>query len=253
MASVTQQPKMVGDRPGRPARGKPKATVTSIKARGVVSQPEDRTRTRTHEGPFLLGRDILKVTNIDNVTWEFQWDRRRYLIRPGETGFVPFPALVLKLGDPRSVDGEISRFTTEDGQEGMIPTRFDSLASLYAHYGIENYNLTELVEFAPKVEVRTMEDDILVTFPAQQPDMAPWPVVHEPAPGRENADMRRVMEQTAQENKHMREELTELRRLVSDRLGGEAPVEPADDEPDDLSQALMGGATSDRGPSGTFE
>jgi len=71
MASVTQQPKMVGDRPGRPARGKPKATVTSIKARGVVSQPEDRTRTRTHEGPFLLGRDILKVTNIDNVTWEF--------------------------------------------------------------------------------------------------------------------------------------------------------------------------------------
>jgi hypothetical protein len=249
-----QQPRVVGDLPGAPpARPRGKTTVTSIKARGVVSQPEDRTRTRTHEGPFLQERTIMKVLNIDNVSWEFFWARTRYLVRPGETGLVPFPAVVLKMGDPRSAADVVTRFTTEEGMEGIIPTRFDSLVTLFAHYGIENFEIGTLVDFAPKLEIRTMEEDLLVTFPAQDPEGPPWPVPHTMAPGRENSDMRRVMEQTSQENKVMREELTELRRLVSDRLGGEPPQEVADETDDDIAQALMGGASIDQGPVGTFE
>jgi hypothetical protein len=229
-----------------------RTTIVSMKSRGVVSQPEDRHRSRTTDLPFLLDRDILKVTNVDNVSWDFKWDRRVYLIRPGETATVPFPAIVMRLGDPRSVEGEMQRYHTDDGQTGIIATRWESLCTLFSLYAIENYNVADLVEFAPKVEVRTLDTDELVTFPAQNPDMIGWPIPQAPQPGRETSDQRRITEQLRSDNASMREEIAELRQMVSERLGGaEGEPEPEDEDP--LAAALTGqGATIDQGPAGTF-
>jgi hypothetical protein len=221
--------------------------VTSMKARGAVSQPEDRWQTRPAERPFLMEHDILKVTNVDGVAWDFKWDRRIYLIKPGETGFVPFPAVVIKMGDPRSVDGVMTRFNTEDGTRGVIATRHDCLCTLFAHYGIPNEDLSELVDFAPKIEVRTMTDDLIVTFPAQNPQMAPWPVPQAPQPGRENSDTRRLMDNMAEENRAMREELADMRAMISGRFSTTEPAPQS--EPDDALAAALAGATVDQGPS----
>jgi hypothetical protein len=241
----------MGDAPTR-TRGAVRASVVSMKSRGVVNQPEDRHRTRTPDLPFLGERDIMKVTNIDEVTWDFKWDRRVYIIKPGEMGFVPFPAVVMRLGDPRSVEGAMTRFRTENGEQGIIPTRHECLRTLYALYAIENEDLDALVDFAPKVEVRTMEEDELVRFPVQNPQMIPWPVEQAPTPGRENSDQRRMMDSMAEDNRAMRDELNDLRSMLSERLGGQQPAAEDLDDPDPLAAALMGGATPDSGPSTAF-
>ena len=254
-------PQLVDELPAGKMRGSnaPKVNVTSMKARGAVTQPEDRHRTRVADLPFLMEHDILKVTNIDTVDWEFAWDRRKYLIRKGETGFVPFPAVVIKMGDPRSVPNVVTRFSSDDGQRGIISTRHDSLITLFAHYGIGNEDIAELVDFAPKLEVRTMADDMIVQFPAQNPEMAAWPVPQAPLPGRENSDMRRMQDALAEENRAMREALAEMRNLISGRL---APPEgradprveaqgPPPEDPNGLAAALAG-ADVDTGPSTQF-
>lgn len=253
-------PELTTELPQSKQRGVPKVNVTSMKARGVVTQPEDKWKTRPAERPFLMEHDILKVTNVDGVDWEFKWDRRKYLVRVGETGFIPFPAVMLKMGDPRSVPDVVTRFNTEDGQRGVIATRHDVLCTLFAHYGIPNEDTAELVDFAPKLEVRTMTEDMIVTFPAQNPDMVAWPVPQAPTPGRENADTRRMIGNLEDENRTMRAELDEMREMLSSRLNPpvghtdprlegqlpEAEGSPADD-PDALAAALAG-ATVDQGP-----
>jgi hypothetical protein len=249
-------PELADTLPQGKARGAPQTTVVSMKARGVVTQPEDRHRARVADRPFLLEHDILKVRNIDDVTWQFTWDRRKYDVAPGQVGFVPFPALVMKMGDPRSVDGAVTRFLSDDGQRGIIPTRYESLTTLFAHYGIANENIDELCDFAPKMEIRTMDGDELVQFPVQNPKMAPWPVPQAAEPGREGSDTRRLIDNLQEENRQMSSEIAEMREMISGRLDfGQAPPvgrpDPAvavPDQGDDLASALTG-APVDRGPS----
>lgn len=240
-----------GVNPPRP-RG---ATITPMKSRGVVTQPEHRHRSRDVL-PFLLEHDILSVKNIDNVAHEFRWDRRRYLIRQGETGYVPFPAMVNAMGDPRSMDGEKVKFRTDDGTSGIVDTRHETLCALFARYAVENYDIDALVEFAPKLEVTTMEGDPVI-FPAQDPGMIAYPVPQSVEPGKENSDQRRLMDRLNAENADMRAELAEMRELISERLGGasssdlpdpEEPEDPDDPEDPDGLAAALSGATLDTGP-----
>jgi len=252
-------PKMVGDLPETKPRGvampSTGVNVTAMKARGAVTQPEDRHRTKVADRPFLMEDTILKVTNIDDVDWEFKWNRTRYLLKRGETKFIPFEAVKIKMGDPRSIPDMVTRFNSDDGHHGVIPTRYDSLVTLFAHYGIANEDIGALVDFAPKLEVRTMADDIVVQFPVQNPDMVGWPVPQVPQPGRENSDARRLMDGLAEENRGMREELAQMREMIAGRLNvPEGRPDPrleaqgTDADPDDLATALAG-ATVDQGPS----
>jgi hypothetical protein len=247
----------------------PKVKVIGMRSRGVVSQPEDRHRVREGGTPFLLERDICLVDNVDDVDWQFKWERRSYKVVAGQVGAtVPFPALVNALGDPRSVPGEQTKFRTEDGQAGLILTRYESLATLFARYAVENENIGDLVEFAPKVIVRHMETGEVITFPVQDPDCSPWPVPQHAAPGREPSGDKARMVALEDENRRITQELAEMRDLISNRLAPPAQAPAADQtvQPGtgpigfDPAAALagdpgaaMGGATVDQGPATTFE
>jgi len=230
-------------------------TVIPMRSRGVVSQPEDRHKARKADRPFLLEHDILAVKNTDDVTWEFRWDRRRYPIRPQETGYVPFPAVAMRMGDPRSMENEVVKYNTEDGQRGICVTRHEELTRLCGLYGVFedpiNYpginKIDLLVDYAPKMEVTTMEGDPVI-FPVQQPDMVAFPVPNAPEPGKENSDMRRLTDKLQSENEDMRAELESMRQLIHDRLGGDR--EPDLTESGDQLAAVLagGGASADTGP-----
>ena len=95
-----------------------------------------------------------------------------------------------------------------------------------------------------------MDGDILVPFPANQPDMPSWPVPQAPVPGRENSDTRRLIDKLTTENHANREELAELRAMVSERLspGQPAAAEPDPGETSDALAAALAGASVDPGP-----
>ena len=265
---------------GPRARGivPPVVTLTSYRSRGAVSQPEDRVRSRDVQTPFLLDRDVCLVENCDEVDWEFKYDRRQYKIAVGKEGLVPFPALVNALGDPRSVPNEQTRFRTENGETGIILTRHESIRTLFARYSVENENVQDLVDFAPRVVVRHQETGEVITFPAQDPDCRPWPVPQHAQPGRENMPDHRLLEQTVAENQAMRSEMAEMRAMMNRLLHQQAPVGVADplagapvhaaqhqpydadqDTGDPLGAALLGadgtglgGAPVDTGPGSSF-
>ncbi len=202
----------------------PKVQLISYRSRGAVSQPEDRVRSREIATPFLLDRDVCLVRNVDEVAWEFKYDRRHYKIEPQKEGLVPFPALVNALGDPRSVPNEQTRFRTENGETGIILTRHESIRTLFARYSVENENVQDLVDFAPRVEVYHQETNQLITFPAQDPDCRPWPVPQHAQPGRENMPDHRLLESVAAENKELRGEINEVRQMMADLMAQRAPV-----------------------------
>lgn len=230
-----------------PPKPRGSVNVVPMKSRGVVTQPEDRHRSRRPDRPFLLEHDILRVENVDDVTWEFRWDRKRYPIKPGEVGFVPFPGVVMKLGDPRSMENEMVRYNTDDGQRGVVLTRYEELCRLFAHYGIEQENVDELVDFAPKVVVETMTGESVI-FPVQDPQMVAFPVPNAPQPGKENTDTRRLMDKMSAENDEMRAEVAELRSLIAAKLGG-SDAGSSNDDRDLIAASLVGGgATADTGP-----
>ena len=58
-------------------------------------------RSREITTPYLMDRDVCVVENVDQVDWEFKYDRRKYKVEVGKEGLVPFPALVNALGDLR--------------------------------------------------------------------------------------------------------------------------------------------------------
>lgn len=221
--------------------------VVAMKTRGV-SQPEDRHRERPAAKPFLMEHDLLTVRNDDSVPWKFEWDRRQWVLKPGQVTYIPFPAVVNKLGDPRSVEGTRIRYYSADSQtRGIIPSRYETLCSLFAAYGIRGENVDALVDFAPKVTVTTMQGQP-VTFPCQNPNMLPFPTPQDPEPGREGNDSKRMIDAMADRNADLEQEVASLRALVEERLGGNA--QPYDDEA--TAGTLGGGALPDTGPATGF-
>lgn len=245
-----------GDVPSRPLAGAAAASaqarrglkerevsITPMGSRRGIRQPED-AHSRLTRRPYLLDGDLLLVKNVDDVTWRFRWDHRNYDIRPGQTLPVPFPAVANMMGDPRSAPGEVVVYHAETGERGAVPSRYEQLVSLFAHYGIADESIDDLVAFAPKIEVQTMSGETVV-FPAQNPEMAAWPVPQVAEPGREQPiDQKEAIASIQAENQAMRSELDRMRRLVDVQLGG---VDEPADEVRDVAVAL-GGAAEDGGP-----
>lgn len=176
--------------------------------KGHVSQPEDRHVARApRDLPFLIDGDILQVENEEKVTVLFRWARKAYACKPGEVTFVPFEALVNQLGDPRSVPGEVLSFDDGNGVKGVVLSRYEELTRLFAMYGIEQENVDNLVQKAPKLTVRTMTGQ-KVNFPSMLPDMIGFPV--NTPENLVNSDVTRMHENLRSENEDLRERLERM-------------------------------------------
>ena len=186
----------------------PDIPMTTAMKRAGVSQPEDRHVARApRDLPFLIDGDILQVENEEKVTVLFRWARKAYACKPGEVTFVPFEALVNQLGDPRSVPGEVLSFDDGNGVKGVILSRYEELTRLFAMYGIEQENVDNLVQKAPKLTVRTMTGQ-KVNFPSMLPDMIGFPV--NTPENLVNSDVTRMHENLRSENEDLRERLERM-------------------------------------------
>lgn len=174
-----------------------------------VSQPEDRHISRPARNlPFLMAGDFLQVINDDVRTWDFVWERKHYVVEPGDTTFVPFEALVDNMGDPRSMDGQLVTYSDGDGNKGVVMDRNWELMRLFARYAVENDILDDLVEVAPKITVKTLTGQV-VRFPSQMPDMMPWPTP-QVNPFAVNADTTKMIDQVTAENAELRNQVDRL-------------------------------------------
>lgn len=192
--------------------------TTEMKKAGV-SQPEDRHVPRPpRDLPFLMDGDFLQVTNNDVRTWDFKWARKHYPIEPEQTGFVPFEALVSSLGDPRSMDNSLVKFSDGQGNKGIVMDRYTELTRLFAMYAIENESMDDLVRKAPKVTVKTLSGQ-QVRFPSQMPDMLPWP-----APMIDDhsisSDTTKMIDAVAAENAELRDAIARLESRLDQEIKG---------------------------------
>jgi hypothetical protein len=171
--------------------------------------------------------DFLQVTNDDVKTWDFRWSRKHYVVPPNEQGFVPFEALVNSLGDPRSMENQIVKYSDGDGNKGIVMDRYNEITRLFAMYSVQNENLDELVDKAPKVTVRTLHGQ-MVRFPTQKPDMLPFPVtfIDEHSV---NSDTMQITDRLAAENNEFRERIADLEskldRAIQTREGVDEETE----------------------------
>lgn len=158
--------------------------------------------------PLLCAGDHLQVTNDEGKkTVVFRWAGESWILEPGETKFVIFEALVDALGDPRSMDSQPTKFSDGKGNRGIIPDRYWNLCQLFARYAVKEEKIDDLVARAPCVSVATY-DGQRVTFPAQRPDMLPYPVevIDDRAV---NADTTRMIDAVAAENEDLKEHIVQ--------------------------------------------
>lgn len=198
-------------------------TVTVAHQRtGNIEQPDDRIAVKTHQkgAPFLMDGDFLKVTNQSiSETYVFEWNRKAWVLEPGESKFVMFEALVDKLGDPRSMEGEVQKYNDGNGSQGIVMQRSFEMERLFARYAVLGSHLQDtkdpktgatilgLLAKTPHVAVETLNGERVI-FPASRPDMLPFPL--------HNVDERNIRTDTTQALDKLESENAEMRASLED-------------------------------------
>jgi hypothetical protein len=221
------------------AQGSEEVPTVEVKHQktGNIEQPDDRIKTRAHNkgAPFLMDGDFLKVTNRSGSdTYVFDWNRKVYIVEPGQSTFVMFEALVDRLGDPRSMEQEVQRYNDGNGNQGIVMQRSFEMDRLFARYAVHGSHLDDskdkegnivlgLLSKVPHVDVETLNGERVV-FPATRPDMLPLPL-HSVDERRVRADTTQALDKLEAENAEMRQSLDELNdrleALVREREGYE--------------------------------
>src|SRR5277367_3667676 len=83
----------------------------------------------TEAEPFTNPNDRPETSVLDPKPIVMRWNRREYVIPPGETKQVPFDCIRVNFGDPRAINTE-QRFPGPDGRVGLIPKREAELIRL---------------------------------------------------------------------------------------------------------------------------
>lgn len=133
---------------------------------------------------MLSGNDLLAVTNVGETDINWKVDGQPVNIAAGKAKTVPFDAVRIHLGDPRS--GEASRIVVDGRERVRIPARKDEYQRLMTYYGAgvrqllanqkgEPINLT-LADVAPKCEVATIDGDKVDTVVSDPDGDNPAPV-----------------------------------------------------------------------------
>jgi hypothetical protein len=164
--------------------------------------------------------DILRVTNVGDRIFRGAWDLVDYVIPPGGSDYLPFEAVKLFFGDPRS-GKDVRSDRDQRGTVGFVSDRSAEvrrLRLLYDH-GFGDYTGHEGVEKVwqwdriPHVEVHTLGGDRI------------WTVLDDPAGTTITPASR-----TEAEDRNLREVVAEqgqLIRQLMQRLGGIPDGPPA--------------------------
>lgn len=115
---------------------------------------------------------LLKVTNNRKEIVIFMWAKSKYICPPEGTIFVPFDAVVSKLGDPRSGPTE-AEIKLEGGSVLRVPARSAEMKRLAVSTGVFNPRDVEaIIAKLPDVTVTNMDSDEPIVFPAVDPECA---------------------------------------------------------------------------------
>ncbi len=191
---------------------RPDAMARTLRQGDVEPEPEPPSIFARQELPALIPGDVLSVKNDDTQAVEFAWNRRRWVVEPGQTKSVPFEAIVNVLGDPRS-DDLPAVYNDGNGNSGQVMRRGDELGRLFARYGVWFEDRGELVKAAPKLVVTHPENDYRIQFPAFDPEMEPYPVLN--VGEKELTGQRRALDSVMSENAQMRKELERMNGLIT--------------------------------------
>lgn len=231
-----------GPMPGGPQFAPPPRSVdVTTMPRPGDNQPDDRhvTRTLGRDKPFLMDGDHLWVENLESFPVEFKWNRKPYVVGPGEGKAVIFEAVLNKLGDPRSADSIHTKFDDGYGQHGIILERYDELKRLFAYYGVQQERISDftflegprkgekilgLTSLVPKLRITTLEG-YPVQFPAYDAEMLPFPV-NTASSKAVNSDVSRMMDELQAENQHLHDRVSELESRIDRILQATAGTEP---------------------------
>jgi hypothetical protein len=172
------------------------------------------------------------VTNDDDHPVEFAFNRQSVTLTPGQSGMVPFEAIVEKLGDPRSGPQTV-RLMVNGMPAGQIASREWWIKRLATYYGTyDPAHPEEIVAKMPKVTIKTLEgEDPNFSFPCSDPDCKYL------QPDNIN--------QSTEEN--LRRELEEMKRrqkalesLLKNRTVPEPVADIKEDQPPDNVKAARG-------------
>jgi|SRR5215471_483027 len=141
---------------------------------------------------------IVKVTNLDPTRiFRGMWDLAEYVIPPGVTEFMPFEAMKLFFGDPRSTD-TVRSSRDSKGLVAFLPDRAGEvrrLRLLYNH-GFGDYSGKEGPDVVweqnkiPHVAVYTIDDQLILTVLDDPAGRSVLPAVATQA---EEADLRETV------------------------------------------------------------
>lgn len=105
--------------------------------------------------PFLgnagdMSATLVRLTNEGPTDFVQGYAAQRYVVHPGKSVIVPYPAVVLWLGDPKAIDSPDR------------PNRTNELARLRTRYGA--YDDNDIWENnRPRVVARTLDDEFIAT------------------------------------------------------------------------------------------
>lgn len=187
--------------------------------------------------------DLILVTNADIRAWSFDYDRRSYTMQPGQSVHMPFEAVCVYFGDPRST-GEVAHTTDQQGRDGFVPDRLSEVRRLRQLWQPSDMTPREILpndpylliegvsDRAPKVTLYTLEGVQLFSV---LDDPLGDRVVAANSPTRFEDDYWR------QKNAELEEKVARMERMLglADEVAGvaedvaEAPVEPVDVDVDD--------------------
>ena len=206
---------MTPPRPASSRVGRPADLARQLAQGDVEPEPEGPSLLARRDLPSLIPGDTLSVRNDSKAPVEFAWNRRRWVVSPGQDKMVPFEAIVNVLGDPRS-DDEPAMYDDGNGNAGQVVRRQDELSRLFARYGIEFEDKGELVRAVPTLLVRHPETDHTITFPAQDPTMIAYPVLN--TQQRDMTGQRRAVDALQAENAELRANQDRLEKMMQEVL-----------------------------------
>lgn len=125
---------------------------------------------------------LLSVENTsEDITYFFAYNSQRFSVKPGKTSLIPFHAVVVSMGDPRS-GPEVQRIVPEGGGIAIqIPSRQMEIKRLSVVYGtytedvstpsfVEHTNGECLLDRIPKVIIKNLDEEDPITFPCDDPN-----------------------------------------------------------------------------------